>query len=213
MRRWFGAFLILSLASCGEKLGHEVDLSQLKWTVVCQSGRVQPCSAEVPGHVLPSLVNAGLAPNPYHGTHERDVQWVEDETWTYSTKLPPTHMAGMDSAVLTFQGLDTRSIDYVEVRGACEIPLKAKILALTNSYAAICCGGLVVDGGIYRHEFVAHAVIDGLMQVQLETGIPVFSGVLTPQDFLADGQPAFFKTHFVTKGQELATACFETLKT
>ena len=107
MRRWFGAFLILSLASCGEKLGHEVDLSQLEWTVACQSGRVQPCSAEVPGHVLPSLVNAGLAPNPDHGTHERDVQWVEDETWTYSTKLPPTHMAGMDSAVLTFQGLDT----------------------------------------------------------------------------------------------------------
>ena len=107
MRRWFGVFLILSLASCGEKLGHEVDLSQLKWTVACQSGRVQPCSAEVPGHVLPSLVNAGLAPNPDHGTHERDVQWVEDETWTYSTKLPPTHMAGMDSAVLTFQGLDT----------------------------------------------------------------------------------------------------------
>ena len=107
MRRWFGAFLILSLASCGEKLGHEVDLSQLEWTVACQSERVQPCSAEVPGHVLPSLVNAGLAPNPDHGTHERDVQWVEDETWTYSTKLPPTHMAGMDSAVLTFQGLDT----------------------------------------------------------------------------------------------------------
>ena len=107
MRRWFGAFLILSLASCGEKLGHVVDLSQLEWTVACQSGRVQPCLAEVPGHVLPSLVNAGLAPNPDHGTHERDVQWVEDETWTYSTKLPPTHMAGMDSAVLTFQGLDT----------------------------------------------------------------------------------------------------------
>ena len=117
-----------------------------------------------------------------------------------------------DAFTETFQGLDTRSIDYIEVPGAFEIPLKAKILALTNNYAAICCGGLVVDGGIYRHEFVAHAVINGLMQVQLETGIPVFSGVLTPQDFLADGQPAFFKAHFVTKSQELATACFETLK-
>ena len=117
-----------------------------------------------------------------------------------------------DAFTETFQGLDTRSIDYVEVPGAFEIPLKAKILALTNNYAAICCGGLIVDGGIYRHEFVAHAVINGLMQVQLETGIPVFSGVLTPQDFLAEGQPEFFKTHFVTKGKELATACFETLK-
>ena len=107
MKSWFGAFLVLSLASCGAKPGHEVDLSQLDWTVACQSGRVKPCSADVPGHVLPSLVKAGLAPNPDHGTHERDVQWIEDETWTYSTVLTPTCMVGLDSAVLTFQGLDT----------------------------------------------------------------------------------------------------------
>ena len=116
-----------------------------------------------------------------------------------------------DSFTRTFSELDSRSIDYFEVPGAFEIPLKAKILALTNNYAAVCCGGLVVDGGIYRHEFVAHAVISGLMQVQLDTGIPVFSGVLTPQDFLGDGQPAFFKEHFVTKGEELASACHQTL--
>jgi len=116
-----------------------------------------------------------------------------------------------DSFSLTFSELDSRSIDYFEVPGAFEIPLKAKILALTNNYAAVCCGGLVVDGGIYRHEFVAHAVISGLMQVQLDTGIPVFSGVLTPQDFLGDGQPAFFKEHFITKGEELASACHQTL--
>jgi 6,7-dimethyl-8-ribityllumazine synthase len=116
-----------------------------------------------------------------------------------------------DSFSRTFSELDSRSIDYFEVPGAFEIPLKAKILALTNNYAAVCCGGLVVDGGIYRHEFVAHAVINGLMQVQLDTGIPVFSGVLTPQDFLSDGQPAFFKEHFITKGEELASACHKTL--
>jgi 6,7-dimethyl-8-ribityllumazine synthase len=116
-----------------------------------------------------------------------------------------------DSFSRTFSELDSRSIDYFEVPGAFEIPLKAKILALTNNYAAVCCGGLVVDGGIYRHEFVAHAVISGLMQVQLDTGIPVFSGVLTPQDFLSDGQPAFFKEHFITKGKELASACHQTL--
>jgi 6,7-dimethyl-8-ribityllumazine synthase len=116
-----------------------------------------------------------------------------------------------DSFSRTFLELDSRSIEYFEVPGAFEIPLKAKILALTNNYAAVCCGGLVVDGGIYRHEFVAHAVISGLMQVQLDTGIPVFSGVLTPQDFLSDGQPAFFREHFITKGTELASACHQTL--
>ena len=40
---------------------------------------------------------------------------------------------------------------------------------------------LVVNGGIYRHEFVADAVINGLMRVQLETDVPVISAVLTPR--------------------------------
>ena len=35
--------------------------------------------------------------------------------------------------------------------------------------------GLVVDGGVYRHDFVATAVIDGLMRVQLDSGVPVLS--------------------------------------
>ena len=45
------------------------------------------------------------------------------------------------------------------------------------------------------------------MNVQLETGVPLFSAVLTPQDFLGQGQPEFFKAHFVTKGIEAAQAC------
>jgi 6,7-dimethyl-8-ribityllumazine synthase len=69
---------------------------------------------------------------------------------------------------------------------------------------------LVVDGGIYRHEFVASAVIDGLMRVQLDTGVPVISAVLTPKDFHdhADHQ-RFFAEHFVIKGTEAAQACLQ----
>ena len=68
-----------------------------------------------------------------------------------------------------------------------------------------------MDGGIYRHEFVSTAVIDGLMRVQLDTGVPVFSAALTAQDFLSEGQPEFFREHFVTKGSEAARACVETI--
>jgi 6,7-dimethyl-8-ribityllumazine synthase len=64
-------------------------------------------------------------------------------------------------------------IDLFEVPGAFEIPLQAKLLAKTGHYSAIVAAGFVVDGGIYRHEFVAGAVIDALMQVQLETEVPV----------------------------------------
>jgi 6,7-dimethyl-8-ribityllumazine synthase len=80
-------------------------------------------------------------------------------------------------------GTPAENVDYFEVTGAFEIPLHARRLAEAGSYGAIVAAGLVVDGGIYRHEFVAEAVIGGLMQVQLETGIPVISAVLTPHHF------------------------------
>ena len=60
-----------------------------------------------------------------------------------------------------------RAIDLFEVPGSFEIPLHAQLLAKTRRYTAIVAAGLVVDGGIYRHEFVADTVIKALMDVQL----------------------------------------------
>jgi 6,7-dimethyl-8-ribityllumazine synthase len=116
-----------------------------------------------------------------------------------------------DAFLREFSELDTRRVDLFEVPGAFEIPLKAKLLAASGDYAAIVAAGLVVDGGTYRHEFVASAVIDGLMSTQLATGIPIFSAVLTPQDFTSDGQAKFFADHFVIKGEEAAQACVTSL--
>ena len=101
---------------------------------------------------------------------------------------------------------------HFEVPGAFEIPLHAKRLARSARYDAIIACGLVVNGGIYRHEFVASAVIDGLMRVQLETDTPIFSAVLTPRDFHEhEEHERFFCEHFVKKGREVASACVETL--
>ncbi|VXB42820.1 6,7-dimethyl-8-ribityllumazine synthase 2 [Burkholderia sp. 8Y] len=103
-------------------------------------------------------------------------------------------------------------IDLFEVAGAFEIPLHAKRLAQSGRYAGIVAAGLVVDGGIYRHEFVAQAVINGLMQVQLETGTPVFSAVLTPHHFHhGEEHVSFFRKHFLVKGREAAHACADTI--
>ena len=72
--------------------------------------------------------------------------------------------------------------------------------------------GLVVDGGIYRHDFVATAVIDGLMRVQLDTGVPVLSCVLMPHAFHEhEEHREFFARHFVLKGQQAAQACVQAL--
>jgi 6,7-dimethyl-8-ribityllumazine synthase len=104
------------------------------------------------------------------------------------------------------------NIDVFEVPGSFEIPLHAQILAKTRRYTAIVAAGLVVDGGIYRHEFVADTVIKALMDVQLRTEVPVFSAVLTPQQFHESAAHfEFFRKHFATKGVEVAEACATTL--
>ena len=103
-------------------------------------------------------------------------------------------------------------VDVFEVPGSFEIPLHAQLLAKTRRYTAIVAAGLVVDGGIYRHEFVADTVIKALMDVQLRTEVPVFSAVLTPQQFHeSTAHVEFFRKHFATKGAEVAEACANTL--
>ena len=98
------------------------------------------------------------------------------------------------------------------VPGALEIPLFAQTLARSGKYDAIIAFGLIVDGGIYRHEFVADAVISGMMRVQLDTGVPVFSCVLTPQHFdESEERISFFRDHLIMKGREVGTACLKML--
>ncbi len=109
-------------------------------------------------------------------------------------------------------GFAGSQVDRYEVTGAFEIPLHAQKLAASGRYGAIVAAGLVVDGGIYRHEFVAEAVIGGLMRVQLDSGVPVISAVLTPHHFHEHKTHAsFFTSHFEVKGREAARACAQTV--
>ena len=114
---------------------------------------------------------------------------------------------------LAKKGFRRQDVECFEVPGVLEIPLHAKLLAKSGRYAALVAAGFVVDGGIYRHEFVAASVIDALMNVQLETEVPVISLVLTPQRFHEhDEHRTFFRNHFVTKGEEAAVACAATIQ-
>jgi len=129
------------------------------------------------------------------------------------------HKPIVDNAVqaikrhLTDNGIHAGDLDCFEVPGAFELPLHARMLAKTGRYDAIIACGFVVDGGIYRHEFVASAVIDGLMQVQLQSDVPVFSAVLTPHNFQEqEDHINFFARHFVLKGTEVAKACLDTVE-
>ena len=116
-------------------------------------------------------------------------------------------------ATLAKHGRDKSVIDFFSAPGSLEIPLMAKKLAKTGKYAAVCASGLVVDGGIYRHEFVAQAVLQGIVQTSLDTEVPVLSAVLTPHHFHEhDVHQRFFHGHFRVKGAEAARAAHGTLE-
>ncbi len=103
--------------------------------------------------------------------------------------------------------IPAEQVTVYDVPGAFEMPMLAQKLALTGKYDAIACAALVVDGGIYRHDFVASAVVDGLMRVGLDTQVPVLSVSLTPHQFQeTDHHIAIFREHFVQKGKEAAQA-------
>ncbi len=106
----------------------------------------------------------------------------------------------------------TGTIENFEFPGALEIPLTAQWIAEAGKHDVILAAGLVVDGGIYRHDFVAETVISSMMDVQLKTGVPILSAVLTPHHFHEHNEHhSFFKNHMQTKGNELANACLKTL--
>jgi len=58
-------------------------------------------------------------------------------------------------AAMTKRGYRASDIEFFSTPGSLEIPLLAKKLAKSGRYAAVCASGFVVDGGIYRHDFVA----------------------------------------------------------
>ena len=110
-------------------------------------------------------------------------------------------------------GFNLNKIERYDVPGSLEIPLQAKKLAKSNKYSVIIAAGFIVDGGIYRHDFVANAVLHGMMNVQLECEIPILSVVLTPHSFHEhQSHQQFFKEHLFIKGKEAAAACIQTLE-
>ncbi|PCK85473.1 riboflavin synthase subunit beta [Rhizobium sophoriradicis] len=125
------------------------------------------------------------------------------------------HADIVDRALEGFQQLiPAEQIDVFDVPGAFEMPLLSRDLAATGRYAAVIAAAFVVDGGIYRHEFVARAVVDGLMRAGMDTGVPVLSVSLTPHQYQeTEHHTQIYRAHFVEKGREAARAALMIGKT
>lgn len=122
-------------------------------------------------------------------------------------------VTAMFNASIT-KGLADGAIDYlneasaeevlvIEAPGAFELPLVAQKLA-TRGYDAVVCVGAVVEGDTDHYEHVAHRASEGLMRVQLDTGVPIAFGILTVrtiEDALVRAEPGP-----ENKGREAAIA-------
>lgn len=147
---------------------------------------------------------------PYHSAPAPRIAFIQAR-W---------HAEIVDQCRIGFEGelqrqdVTPERFDVYDAPGSFDIPLLAKKLAETGRYEAIVAAGLVVDGGIYRHDFVAGTVVNALLTAQMETGVPMLSAVLTPHHFQEQSQHIdFFTRHFLTKGQEAARACLQIIRT
>ena len=114
-------------------------------------------------------------------------------------------------AYLEEQGLVVRQEDIKEAPGAFEIPVIAQALVRSGRFNGVICLGCVVKGETAHFEYISDAASKGLMNVSLETGIPLTFGILTTYN--QDQAIARSIDNALNKGREAAAACVETITT
>jgi 6,7-dimethyl-8-ribityllumazine synthase len=81
---------------------------------------------------------------------------------------------------LKAHGLDDPDVFWVP--GSLELPVTALALAEKGQHDAIVCLGCVIQEDTLQFEVIASQTAMGLMQVQLDTGVPITFGVLMTAD-------------------------------
>ena len=69
--------------------------------------------------------------------------------------------------------------EFVAVAGALEVPLALQWMAQSGRFDALVAIGAVIRGDTYHFEVVSNESARGVMEVALESGLPVANGILT----------------------------------
>jgi 6,7-dimethyl-8-ribityllumazine synthase len=83
------------------------------------------------------------------------------------------------SARAAFEQAGAERVDVYDVPGAYELPLAARYCAESGRYAGVAALGAVIRGETSHYDHVCESCAQGLMDVQLGTGVPCGFGVLT----------------------------------
>ncbi len=99
----------------------------------------------------------------------------------FNTEITSKLQEGAISTLLKNEVLE-ENIKLIQVPGAIEIPLIAKVLAQKNKYSAIICLGCVIRGETTHYDYVCQQVSYGCQKIMLEFSLPVIFGVLTTEN-------------------------------
>lgn len=113
---------------------------------------------------------------------------------------------GMAKAAFAVLAQVKAEVEEIDVSGAFELPQALRIaLRGTTMFDGFVALGCVVRGETDHYEFICRATMDGLMQVALQYGICLGTGLLTVNT-LAQAEARSRETG-VNKGAEAAVAC------
>jgi 6,7-dimethyl-8-ribityllumazine synthase len=79
-------------------------------------------------------------------------------------------------------GVKGRNITVVRVPGSNELPVAARMLADGRKFDAIVALGVIIKGDTIHYELIATAATNGLMDVALDSRIPVINGVIAVEN-------------------------------
>ena len=138
-----------------------------------------------------------------------------EASWHY--EIVKNAHAWFSKKIWSYDFWEDADIEVFKVPWSLEIPLLAQKIIDTEKFDAVVWVWLVVDGWIYEHRFVGNAILQWLVKISTETRIPVFSVILTPQNFDESSSTDIekFSKHFIEKWSEAWNAViqmFETLK-
>ena len=110
-------------------------------------------------------------------------------------------------AGLAQHGVSEEAVEVAWVPGAFEIPLVARRFATSRRFDVVICLGAVIRGETAHFDLVANEAARGIMQVSLETGVPLIFEVLATES-LAQAEARAGGTHG-NKGWEAAEVALE----
>lgn len=79
------------------------------------------------------------------------------------------------------KNISENQIKIFEVPGAFEIPATTNLLIKKQEYEAIITLGCVIQGETDHYKFICDAVSKGMMQITIQSLIPILFGILTCQ--------------------------------